>query len=143
MFHIKYFSYFPSITSLVKMILFCQFLSYKSGIRTNTSYWRPLLSYPIIAVGRKAVVVAQSRSDYYRITTIISKYILLFWVLYNFSPKPFEPKRLPPHSLSPNKFNSTCFKFLHTPIIDVVSDVLCSIFVFVLVVEWCEMMWTK
>ena len=78
MFHVKYLRFFPSITSIVKMILFCQFLSYKSGIRTKILYWIPLLSYPIIAVGRKAVVVAQLRSDYYRITTIIHKEKVVF-----------------------------------------------------------------
>ena len=71
------------------MILFGQFLTYKSWIRTKTSYLISFLSYPIIAVGRDAVIVAQPRSNYYSITTIITKEKYAFLDIIKLFPQAF------------------------------------------------------
>ena len=57
MFDVNIFSFFLSIASIVKVILFGQFLSYKSGVRTKTSYCISSASITIVLVGGKAVVV--------------------------------------------------------------------------------------
>ena len=78
MLYVTFFSFLFNITSIVKMILFGQFLSYKSGIKTKPSYWIQLLTYPIVAVGGKSVVVAQTRSAYYNVWALKIKNKLFF-----------------------------------------------------------------
>ena len=60
------------------MILFGQFLTYEAGKMIKTSYSIRLLTYPIVAVGGKSGVVAQTRSGYYKVWALKIKNKLLF-----------------------------------------------------------------